>query len=94
MSLTKYDIAADLSQELNLQQAQAREIVDDFFDTVRDLLAEGHDLHLSGFGNFTLRNKKERPGRNPLTGEEVLISARRVVGFHVGQKLKARLQDR
>ena len=63
-----------------------------FFEEVHSALEAGNQVKLSGFGNFELRNKKQRPGRNPKTGEEIPISARRVVTFRPGQKLKARVE--
>ncbi len=63
-----------------------------FFEEIRQALESGEQVKLSGFGNFNLRMKNERPGRNPKTGEEIPISARRVVTFHPGQKLKARVE--
>jgi integration host factor subunit alpha len=81
-----------LFNELGLNKREAKELVELFFDEVRDALAAGEDVKLSGFGNFTLRNKNQRPGRNPKTGEEIPISARRVVTFRPGQKLKARVE--
>ena len=71
---------------------EARELVDMYFEELRASLAVGEQVKLSGFGNFDLRDKKERPGRNPKTGEEIPISARRVVTFRPGQKLKARVE--
>jgi integration host factor subunit alpha len=92
MALTKAEMAEMLFNELGLNKREAKELVELFFDEVRDALASGEDVKLSGFGNFTLRNKNQRPGRNPKTGEEIPISARRVVTFRPGQKLKARVE--
>ena len=88
MALTKFDIVEDLNNEIGLNKREAKELVDMFFNEIKNLLSEGHDVKLSGFGNFQLRNKSARPGRNPRTGEDVEISARRVVTFKSGQKLK------
>ena len=88
MTLTKSDIVEDLNNEIGLNKREAKELVDMFFNYIKDLLSEGHDVKLSGFGNFQLRNKSARPGRNPRTGEDVEISARKVVTFKSGQKLK------
>ncbi|GMQ96561.1 MAG: integration host factor subunit alpha [Gammaproteobacteria bacterium] len=93
MALTKADMAEALFEELGLNKREARELVDIFFETVRDALASGSQVKLSGFGNFDLRDKNERPGRNPKTGEEIPISARRVVTFRPGQKLKIRVES-
>ncbi len=92
MALTKAAIAEMLFEELGLNKREAKEFVEQFFEQIRNALESGQDVKLSGFGNFILRNKSERPGRNPKTGEEIPISARRVVTFRPGQKLKARVE--
>jgi integration host factor subunit alpha len=92
MALTKAAMAESLFNELGLNKREARELVDLFFEDLRSALAAGEQIKLSGFGNFDLRDKSERPGRNPKTGEEIPISARRVVTFRPGQKLKARVE--
>ncbi len=92
MALTKAAMADMLFEELGLNKREAKEFVDQFFEQVRVALEAGHDVKLSGFGNFVLRNKNERPGRNPKTGEEIPITARRVVTFRPGQKLKTRVE--
>jgi len=92
MALTKAEMAEKLFEELGLNKREAKELVEMFFDEVRKALENGRQVKLSGFGNFNLRDKKERPGRNPKTGEEIPITARRVVTFHPGQKLKARVE--
>ena len=92
MALTKADMAERLFEELGLNKREAKEFVEMFFEEVRTALTDGRQVKLSGFGNFDLRDKKERPGRNPKTGEEIPISARRVVTFRPGQKLKARVE--
>lgn len=91
-ALTKAEMAEHLFQELGLNKREAKDIVEMFFEQVRLALEEGAQVKLSGFGNFDLRVKKQRPGRNPKTGEEIPISARRVVTFRPGQKLKARVE--
>ncbi len=88
MTLTKYDIVENLNNEIGLNKREAKELVDMLFNDIKSLLSEGHEVKLSGFGNFQLRDKSSRPGRNPRTGEDVEISARRVVTFKSGQKLK------
>jgi len=85
-------MAEMLFDELGLNKREAKEFVEQFFEEVRQALERGDDVKLSGFGNFILRSKNERPGRNPKTGEEIPISARRVVTFRPGQKLKARVE--
>ncbi|MEE4173888.1 MAG: integration host factor subunit alpha [Xanthomonadales bacterium] len=92
MSLTKAEIANRLFDEVGLNKREAKEFVDAYFETIKAALEEGENVKLSGFGNFQLRDKKERPGRNPKTGEEIPISARRVVTFRPGQKLRARVE--
>ena len=92
MALTKAAMAEMLFDELGLNKREAKEFVDQFFEEVRVALEGGNDVKLSGFGNFVLRNKSERPGRNPKTGEEIPITARRVVTFRPGQKLKQRVE--
>ena len=91
-TLTKADLAKHLDTEIGLTNREAKEIVELFFDNVRKALISGQQVKMSGFGNFRVHDKKERPGRNPRTGEEVPVSARRVVTFHCGQKLKARVE--
>jgi integration host factor subunit alpha len=92
MALTKADMAEKLFEELGLNKREAKELVELFFEEIRAALENGRQVKLSGFGNFDLREKNERPGRNPKTGEEIPISARRVVTFRSGQKLKARVE--
>lgn len=92
MALTKADMAERLFDDLGLNKREAKELVEAFFEEVRGSLEVGRQVKLSGFGNFDLRDKNQRPGRNPKTGEEIPISARRVVTFRPGQKLKARVE--
>jgi integration host factor subunit alpha len=91
-TLTKADLAKHLDEQIGLTNREAKEIVDWFFTKIADVLGEGNIVKISGFGNFIPHDKRERPGRNPRTGEEVPVSARRVVTFHCGQKLKARVE--
>jgi len=91
-ALTKAQMADRLFDELGLNKREAKEIVDMFFGELRISLESNEQVKLSGFGNFELREKGERPGRNPKTGEEIPITARRVVTFRPGQKLKARVE--
>ncbi len=90
-ALTKADLAEMLFNDLGLNKREAREMVELFFEEIRSSLENNEEVKLSGFGNFDIRDKKSRPGRNPKTGEEVAITARRVVTFKPGQKLKARI---
>lgn len=93
MALTKADMAEHLFKVVGLNKREAKELVDVFFEEIRNALQNGHNIKLSGFGNFVLRDKGERPGRNPKTGEEIPIKARRVVTFRAGQKLKSRVES-
>ncbi len=92
MALTKADMAKSLFNEIGLNTREARELVDSFFEELEASLVVGGQIRLGGFGNFYLRDKKERPGRNPKTGETAPIPARRVVTFRPGQKLKNRVE--
>lgn len=91
-TLTKAEMAERLFHEVGLNKREAKEFVDALFETLRAALERGEQVKLSGFGNFDLRDKNRRPGRNPKTGEEIPISARRVVTFRPGQKLKSRVE--
>ena len=91
-ALTKAEMADRLFEELGLNKREAKEVVELFFEEVRASLEANEQVKLSGFGNFDLRYKSQRPGRNPKTGEEIPITARRVVTFRPGQKLKARVE--
>jgi integration host factor subunit alpha len=93
MALTKANMAENLFEELGLNKREAKELVEVFFEEVRLALEEGEEVKLSGFGNFILRDTSQRPGRNPKTGEEIPITARRVVTFRPGQKLKSRVEE-
>jgi len=92
MALTKADMAEKLFEELGLNKREAKELVEQFFEEIRVALESGRNVKLSGFGNFVLRDKNQRPGRNPKTGQEIPISARRVVTFRPGQKLKSKVE--
>lgn len=91
-TLTKADLAKRLVDEIGLTNREAKEIVERVFNCISHALIHGKPVKISGFGNFKLNDKEERPGRNPRTGESVPVSARRVVTFHCGQKLKARVE--
>lgn len=92
MALTKADFAERLFEELGLNKREAKEMVELFFEEIKGSLENGEQVKISGFGKFELRDKNSRPGRNPKTGEEIPITARRVVTFRSGQKLKARVE--
>ena len=91
-ALTKAEMAEYLYEALGVSKRSAKDLVELFFEEIRQALEQNEPVKLSGFGNFDLRDKRERPGRNPKTGEEIPISARRVVTFRPGQKLKARVE--
>ena len=92
MTLTKAELADLLFEEVGLNKREAKDMVEAFFEEIRNALAAGDTVKLSGFGNFQCREKPQRPGRNPKTGEEMPISARRVVTFHASQKLKSQVE--
>ncbi len=92
-TLTKAELAELLFEQVGLNKREAKDMVETFFGEIRDALERGAEVKLSGFGNFQLRDKPQRPGRNPKTGEEIPITARRVVTFHASQKLKGMVED-
>lgn len=92
-TLTKAELAEFLFERVGLNKREAKEMVEAFFDEIRLALEEGDVVKLSGFGNFQVRDKPQRPGRNPKTGEVIPIAARRVVTFHASQKLKAQVEQ-
>ncbi|MCW9709681.1 integration host factor subunit alpha [Avibacterium sp. 21-586] len=92
MTLTKVELADSLIEKYNLNKRDAKLLVESFFEEIRVALENRQDVKLSGFGNFELRDKASRPGRNPKTGESVPVSARRVVVFKPGQKLRSRVE--
>ena len=92
MTLTKAELTESLAQHAAIQKGEAKDLVDDVFEEVRRTLQSGDEVKISGFGNFELKDKNQRPGRNPKTGEDVAIQARRVVTFKPGQKLKDRIE--
>ncbi|EJP4949474.1 integration host factor subunit alpha [Escherichia coli] len=93
MALTKAEMSEYLFDKLGLSKRDAKELVELFFEEIRRALENGEQVKLSGFGNFDLRDKNQRPGRNPKTGEDIPITARRVVTFRPGQKLKRRVEN-
>jgi len=92
-TLTKAELAEMLFERVGLNKRESKELVDLFFQEIGDALTAGQSVKLSGFGNFQLRDKSQRPGRNPKTGESIPISARRVVTYHASQKLKAQIES-
>ena len=91
MTVTKADLANTLFEQLGLNKREAKEFVELFFEKIRESLASGESVKLSGFGGFSVRDKKSRPGRNPKTGEEVPVTPRRVVTYKASQKVKDRI---
>lgn len=91
-TLTKADLAELLFDRLGLNKRESKDMVEAFFSIVHNALAQGQEVKLSGFGNFNIRRKAPRPGRNPRTGEAIPIHARHVVTFHASHKLKAIVQ--
>ncbi|MGP1953794.1 MAG: integration host factor subunit alpha [Arsenophonus sp. NC-TX2-MAG3] len=92
MALTKAEMSESLFEKLHISKHDAKDLVELFFEEVRRSLENGEKVKLSRFGNFDLRDKSQRPGRNPKTREDIPISARRVVTFRAGQKLKSRVE--
>src|SRR3979411_750374 len=92
-TLTKAELAELLFEQVGLNKREAKDMVETFFDEIRNALERGESVKLSGFGNFKRPEKPQRPGRNPKTGEEIPITARRVVTFHASQKLKALVEQ-
>ena len=92
MTLTKAGMVENLFDEVGLNKREAKELVELFFEETRAALEKGQNVKLSGYGNFILRDKAQRPGRNPKSGEAIPVSARRVVTFRPGQKLKQRVE--
>ena len=91
-TLTKAELSELLFERLGLNKRESKDMVEAFFEIVGEELVTGEDVKLSGFGNFAIRRKAPRPGRNPRTGEAIPIKARNVVTFHASQKLKALVQ--
>jgi len=92
MTLTKSELADLLFEKVGLNKREAKDMVESYFEEIRAQLEHGESVKLSGFGNFQLRDKPQRPGRNPKTGEDIPITARRVVTFHPSQKLKSMVE--
>ena len=91
-TLTKAELAELLFERLGLNKRESKDMVEAFFDLIHTTLVSGADVKMSGFGNFNIRRKAPRPGRNPRTGEAIPIQARRVVTFHASHKLKEQIQ--
>ena len=92
MTITKNSLVEVIHDEVGLNKREAKEFIEEFFEMIKGTLEDGNDIKFSGFGNFTLREKVARPGRNPKTGENITISERRVVTFKSGLKLKNKLE--
>ena len=91
-ALTKAQLAELLFEQIGLNKRESKDMIDAFFDLVAQRLVDGDDIKITGFGNFQIRTKAPRPGRNPRTGEAIPIEARRVVTFHASHKLKEQIQ--
>mgnify|MGYP000934459642 FL=1 len=92
-TITKLDLVNHLNEKLGLNKVESKELVEAFFDEIKMSLINNEEVKLSGFGNFKILNKRERPGRNPKTGEPAIISARNVVTFKAGQKLRKKMSN-
>ena len=92
-TITKLDLVNHINEKLGLSKVESKELVEAFFDEIKKSLINNEEVKLSGFGNFKILNKRERPGRNPKTGELAIISARRVVTFKAGQKLRKKISN-
>ena len=92
-ALTKAQLAEMLFEQIGLNKRESKDMIDAFFDLISSSLADGNDVRISGFGNFQIRTKAPRPGRNPRTGEAIPIRSRRVVTFHASHKLKDQIQS-
>lgn len=93
-TLTKLEMINHLMDNLGMTRQESRRFVENFFSALSDTLTKGHQIKLSGFGNFEIKDKSQRPGRNPKTGEMVNVTARRVVTFKAGQKMRRSIEDR
>lgn len=91
MAITKAEFAEHLVNELGFNKREAKQLVELFFEDLKEALEQGEPIKISGFGTFGLRDKSSRPGRNPKTGEAVPVTARRIVAFKAGKKLKAQV---
>ena len=92
-TITKLDLVNHLNEKLGLNKVESKELVEAFFDEIKKSLINNEEVKLSGFGNFKILNKRERPGRNPKTGAPAIISARKVVTFKAGQKLRKKMSN-
>ena len=92
-TITKLDLVNHLNEKLGLNKVESKELVEAFFDEIKKSLINNEEVKLSGFGNFKILNKRERPGRNPKTGETAIIYARKVVTFKAGQKLRKKMSN-
>ncbi len=93
VTIKRDDLAQSVIDNSDFTRAQANEFVDNLFEVMSKALASGEEVKIAGFGNFVLRNKKERAGRNPKTKEEFIIAARRVVSFHTSNLLKIKVKN-
>jgi integration host factor subunit alpha len=91
-ALTKAQLADMLFDQIGLNKRESKDMIDAFFELISKSVVAGQDVKISGFGNFQIRTKAPRPGRNPRTGEPIPIDSRRVVTFHASHKLKEQIQ--
>ena len=89
MAMTKADIVEALYEKVGFSKKEAADLVELVFDTIKSTLSPGHKIKISGFGNFVVREKRSRIGRNPQTGESIEITARRVLTFRPSQVLRS-----
>jgi integration host factor subunit alpha len=93
VAMTKADIVESLYEKVGISKKEAADLVEMVFDTIKGTLADGTKIKISGFGNFVVREKRSRIGRNPQTGETIEISARRVLTFRPSQVLRAEVNS-
>jgi integration host factor subunit alpha len=92
--MTKLEIVTNLYEKLGFSRRECANIVDAFFDIIKKTLAEEENVKISGFGNFIVKQKKARRGRNPQTGDEIEISERKVLNFRLSQVLKDEINSK
>ena len=93
MTITKNSLVEVIHNEVGLNKREAKEFIEEFFEMIKASLEEGHDIKISGFGNFTLRDKVARPGRNPKTGEKVAVPEKKVVAWKMSKEMLKKIND-
>jgi len=93
MTITKANLVEKISNRLGLSKAESQNLVENFFEILSNSLENGDDIKISGFGTFKLKKKNTRPGRNPMTGEAIPVSARTIVKFSASSKFKTMVHD-